>query len=106
MANQKSQQDVYNELARANKDKANEAMFAAIETYDGMDRSKFEEWINEIDQACQVSKCDFRTEIIKKSKGAVRKVVLTSGDCSNDQLLSIFVVAFQMPQPRTRLGRI
>ena len=31
VANQKSQQDVYNELARANKDEANEAMFAAIE---------------------------------------------------------------------------
>ena len=43
MANQKSQQDVYNELTRANKDKANEAMFTAIETYDGVDRSNFEE---------------------------------------------------------------
>ena len=36
VANQKSQQDVYNELTRANKDKANEAMFAAIDTYDGV----------------------------------------------------------------------
>ena len=63
-------------------------MFAAIETYDGMDRSKFEEWIDEINQACQVSRCDFCTEIIKKSKGAVCKVVLTSSYCSDDQLLS------------------
>ena len=88
VANQKSQQDAYNELTRANKDKANEAMFAAIDTYDGVDRSKFEEWINKLNQACQISGHDFRTEIIKKSIGAVQKVVLTSDDCSDDQLLS------------------
>ena len=35
VANQKSQKDVYNELTRANKDKANNSMFAAIKTYDG-----------------------------------------------------------------------
>ena len=32
VANQKSQQDVYNELTRANRDKANDAMVAAIKT--------------------------------------------------------------------------
>ena len=48
MANKKSQQDVYNELTRANKEKANEAMFTTIKTYDGADRSKFEEWIDDI----------------------------------------------------------
>ena len=47
-------------------------MFANIKSYDGVDRQVFEDWINEIDQACQVSECDFRTEIIKKSTGAVR----------------------------------
>ena len=46
VAKQKSQQDVYNELTRANNDKANKAMFAAINTYDGVNRGKFEEWIN------------------------------------------------------------
>ena len=54
----------------------------------GLNREMFEEWIDELDQACRVSGHDFRTEIIKKSKGAVCKVVLTSGDCSDDQLLS------------------
>ena len=52
MANQNSQQDVYNELTKANKDKANEVMFTAIETYDGVDRCKFEEWIDKLDQVC------------------------------------------------------
>ena len=88
VANQRSQQDVYNELTRANRDKANDVMFAVISTYDGVNREMFEEWIDELDQACRVSRCDFRTEIINKSIGAVRKVVLTSGDCSDDQLLA------------------
>ena len=41
VANQKSQQDLYNELTRANRDKANDAMFAAINTYNGVDRKMF-----------------------------------------------------------------
>ena len=87
VANQKSQQDVYNELTRANRDKANEARFAAIDTYDGVNRGKFEEWIDKLDQACRISGHDFRTEILKKSIEAVHKVVLTSGNCSDDQLM-------------------
>ena len=58
-------------LARSNKDKANDAMFSTIKVYDGTNRGLFEEWIDELDQACRVSSQDFRTEIIKKSTGAV-----------------------------------
>ena len=90
----KSQQDVYDELTRAKKDKANEAMFAAIDPYDRVDRGKFKEWINELDQACRISICDFRTEIKKKSIGSVDKVVLVSGDYSDDQLLVNFRSCF------------
>ena len=71
VTNQKSQQDVYNKLTRANKDKANEAVFAVINTYDGVNRGKFEEWIDKLDQECRISGHDFRTEIIKKPIGAV-----------------------------------
>ena len=88
VANQKSQQDVYNELTRAKRDKANDAMFAAINTYNGINREMFEEWIDALDQACRISGCDFRTEIINKSIGAVSKVDLTSGNCLDDQLLA------------------
>ena len=41
-----------------------------------------------INQACRVSGHDFRTEIIKKSKGAVHQVVMTSDNCSDDKLLT------------------
>ena len=109
VAKQKSQQDVYNKLTRANWDQANDAMFAAISTYDGENRM-FEEWIDEIDQACRVSGCDFRIEIIKKSIGTVLKVFLTSGNCSADQLLanlrSCFSDAPTMNQAREDLRNI
>ena len=88
VANQKNQQEIYNELTRANRNNANDAMFAAIKTCDDTDRGIFEEWNDELAQACRISGCDFRTEIIKKSIGAVCKVVLTSRDCSDDQLLA------------------
>ena len=88
VANQKSQQEVYNKLTRANRDKANDAMFANINTYIGVNREMFEEWIDELDQACRSSMHDIRTEFIKKSIGAVCNVVLTSGDSSDNQLLS------------------
>ena len=82
-------------------------MFAAIATYDGENREMFEVWIDELDQACRVSRCDFRTEIIKKSIVAVHKVVLTSGDCSDDQLLAnlrtCFSDALTMNQAREDL---
>ena len=70
-ASQRSQQEAFHELMKASQDKANDAMFANIINYDGKDRQAFEDWIDEINQACQVSECDFRTEIIKKSTGAV-----------------------------------
>ena len=87
VASQKNQQEALHELARSNKDKANDAMFAAIKVYDGTNRALFEDWIDELDQACRISGCDFRTEVIKKSTGAIHMVVLTSKDCSDDQLI-------------------
>ena len=38
-------------------------MFAAISTYDGENKEMFEEWIDEMDQACRVSGHGFRTEV-------------------------------------------
>ena len=77
-ANQRSQQGAFNELTKASKDKANNTMFASIKNYDGKNRQVFEDWIDEINQACRVSGCNFRTEIIKKLTGAVCQVDMTS----------------------------
>ena len=87
-ASQRSQQEAFHELMRASRDKANDAMFANIKSYDGKDRQIFEGWINEINQACQVSNHDFRTEIIKKLTGMVRQVVMACRNLSDDALLA------------------
>ena len=87
-ANQRSQQEAFSELTRASKDKANDAMFASIKTYNGKNRQAFEDWIDEINQACRVSWHNFGTEIIKKSMGAVCQVVMSSDNCSDDELLA------------------
>ena len=70
-ASQRSQQEAFQELTKASKDKANDAMFASIKVFNGKNRQAFEDWINEIDLACRVSDWDFRAEIFKKSTGAV-----------------------------------
>ena len=43
---------------------------------------------------CRIGGCDFETEIIRKSIGGVCKVMLTSGDCSDDQLLANLRTSF------------
>ena len=107
VAYQKSQEDVYKELTRANKDKSNKAMLATINTCDGVNRGMFEEWINELDQVCRISAYDFRIKIIRKLIETVCKVLLTTSDCSDNQLLanlrSCFSDAPMMNQAREDL---
>ena len=57
-ASQRSQQEAFQELTRASRDKANDAMFTPIKIFDGTNRQAFEDWINEIDQACRASDRD------------------------------------------------
>ena len=87
-ASQRSQQEAFHELMKASKDKANDAMFSNIKNYDGKDRQAFEDWINEIDQACQVSDHDFRMEIIKNLREAVQQVVMSCRDYLDDAMLA------------------
>ena len=63
-------------------------MFTAIKTFDGTDRQTFEDWIDEVNQACRASNRGFRTELFKKSAGAVRQVILSCNDFSDDELVS------------------
>ena len=87
-ASQRSQQEVFQEQVRVSKDKSNDSMFTAIKTFDGTNRQTFEDWIDEVDQACRVSNRGFRTELFKKSAGAVRQVILSCGDFSDDDLVT------------------
>ena len=87
-ASQRSQHEAFQELARVSKDKSNDSMFTAIKTFDGTNRQHFEDWIDEVDQACRASNRGFRTELFKKSAGAVRQVILSCENFSDDELVT------------------
>ena len=48
-ASQRSQQEAFQELTRASRDKANDAMFYPIKIFDETNRQVFEDWIEKVD---------------------------------------------------------
>ena len=106
-ASQRSQQEAFQELTRASRDKVNNKMFTPIKIFDGTNRQAFEDWIDEIDQACRASDRNFRNEIFKKSAGAVRQVVLSCDKLTDDELVaklrSCFSHALTMNEAREEL---
>ena len=88
-AQQKSQIDVYQELARSNKEKEHNALFTSIPVFDG-DRTQCEQWLDDMDQATRISGHDLRTELIKKSTGVVRNVIMMAHPrTSDDDLINM-----------------
>ena len=87
----RDQQEAFHKLTKLSKDRANNAIFTTIKTYDGEDRQA---WTDKIDQACRVSRHDFRTEIIKKSTGVVCQVVMAYDNLSGDDLLAKLRISF------------
>ena len=87
-ASQRNQQGALQELMRASRDKANDSMFTAIKTFDGTNRQIFKDWIDKVDQACRASNRGFRTELFKKSAGAVRQVILSCNEFTGDELVA------------------
>ena len=85
-AQQKSQIDVYQELTRSNKEKEHDALFTSIPVFDG-DRTQCEQWLDDMDQATRISGCDLRTELIKKSTGVVRNVIMMAHPETSDENL-------------------
>ena len=88
-AQQKSQIDVYQKLTRSNKEKEHDALFTSIPVFDG-DRTQCEQWLDDMDQATRISGRDLRTELIKKSTGVVRNVIMMAHpDASDDDLINM-----------------
>ena len=106
-ASQRNQQEAFQELTRASRDKANDSMFTAIKTFGGTNRQIFEDWIDKVDQACRASNRGFRTELFKKSAGAVRQVILSCNEFTDDEwvmkLRSCFSHAPTMNEAREEL---
>ena len=88
-AQQKSQIDVYQELTRSNKEKEHDTLFTLIPVFDG-DRTQCEQWLDNMDQVTRISGRDLRTELIKKSTGVVRQVIMMAHpDASDDNLINM-----------------
>ena len=96
-ASQKNQQEAFQELTRASRDKANDSMFMAIKTFDRTNRQIFEDWINEVNQAHRASNRCFRTELFKKSVGAVRQVILSCNKFMDNELVAKLRSCFSHP---------
>ena len=47
---QMSQQEAFQELTRAIKDKSNDVMFDSIKIFDGQNRQAFKDWIDEVNR--------------------------------------------------------
>ena len=93
-AQQKSQIDVYQELTRSNKEKEHDALFTSIPVFDG-DCTQCEQWLDDMDQATRISGRDLRTELIKKSTGVVREVIMMAHpNASDDDLINIICEDF------------
>ena len=87
--NKSLQLEVYQELTRSNKEKEHNALFTSIPVFDG-DRTQCEQWLDDMDQATRISGQDLRTELIKKSTGVVRQVIMMAHlDASDDDLINI-----------------
>ena len=102
-ASQRSHQEAFQESAEIKP----MTMFTAIKIFDGTNRQAFEDWINEVNQACRTSNRGFRTELLKKSTGTVRQVILSCEDFSDDELVaklrSSFSHASMMNEAREEL---
>ena len=55
LAGQQSQMDAYREMTRSNQARKDDALFAGIEVYDGEDPSRFESWLDAVEQACNMT---------------------------------------------------
>ena len=55
LAGQQSQMDAYREMTCSNQVREDDALFACIDVYDGEDPSRFEGWLDAVEQACNMT---------------------------------------------------
>ena len=77
---QEAQITAYKEITKTNKMRDDDVLFHSIEVYDGSNPTKFEKWIDSIDQATQITGRDLRKELLKKSDGVVKNALSMMDD--------------------------
>ena len=67
--------DAYREMTHSNQAREDDALFAGIEVYDGEDPSRFEGWLDAVEQASNMADRNPQKELMKKSTGAIRETL-------------------------------
>ena len=62
-------------MTKSNKVRDDDALFHSIEVYDRSNPTKFEKWIDSIDEATHITGRDLRKELLKKSDGVIRNTL-------------------------------
>ena len=89
LVGQQSQMDAYREMTHSNQAREDDALFAGIDVYDGEDPSKFEGWLDAVEQACNMTDRNLCKELMKKSSGAIRETLLMMNTAwTNDNIIS------------------
>ena len=89
LVGQQSQMDAYREMTQSNQAREDNALFAGINVYNGEDPSKFEGWLDAMEQACNMTDRNLCKELMKKSSGAIRETLLMMNAAwTNDDVIS------------------
>ena len=86
-ASQEAQATTYKEMTKTNKMRDDDTLFHSVEVYDGSNPTKFEKWIDSIDQATHITGRDLRKELLKKSDGVIRNTLSMMDDRWTDDAI-------------------
>ena len=88
-ASQDAQAEAYKEMSRTNKMRDDNVLFNSIEVYNGSNPTKFEKWIDNIDQGTCITDRDLRKELLKKSDGVIRNsLTMIDATWSDDDIIA------------------
>ena len=68
--------DAYREMTHSNQAREGNSLFTGIDVYDSEDPSKFEGWLDAVEQVCNMTDRNLHKELMKKSSGAIRETLL------------------------------
>ena len=89
LVGQQSQMDAYREMTHSNQAQEDDTLFTGIDVYDGEDSSKFEGWLDAVEQACNMTDRNLHKELMKKSSGAIKETLsMMNAAWTDDDIIS------------------
>ena len=81
--------DAYREMTHSNQARKDDALFVGIDVYDGEDPSRFEGWLDTMEQACNMTDRNLQKELMKKSTRAIRETLsMMNTSWTDDDIIS------------------